>query len=620
MTRAIEFSIRSHDKAVRMYRAGLKHRILTLPVRGSLGVGDEIIVILSLPFAGERFELTATVKHCSSSSTILQLGSLPERLVELISRAPTDDEPEEPTIDADSTDGEAPPPESPAEEPPSPEPSAEEPDVEDAGAEEAARPAPSSRFRLSRPGRKGDSSEISEVPGTTTQQVKIGATGARGKGGIPVPGGGGRTIGGELLQEGEIEEKGMRGVFLDQLRRGATGVLVVEGYRERYWALVVDGRPVRYRREPPSRSDTLDYQASRARLVQPDELNAARQLAELTGMEMRVVLQRLELLAEEQVETLESRNAQQVTERLLGVNYGTYKFYGMPLVSRVLSEGPVDVMRILWSQARQKYADLSDKQIASRIDEYHKHHVVVTDEGAALIGELRLDMREQGFVDRYLRGGWQLAELLGRLDLTNRSVMETLLTLQDLDIVVLSEREGPNWKLARAERFLIDRLDYLGKDHFAFVDAHWSSLDRELASACDRVARNLDDPLLDELPLERIGQMRQEIRDKLVEVRGIFADRDRRQAYRATLIERGKLAMASSLFAKKGEMALFKREATVARDCFLRVIEVDPGGPGTEHVGRARRVLEDISRGVLTKTSVSEDRDSLLPSLEDLDR
>jgi len=630
VTRTVEFAILSQEKAVRMYRAGLRHRILTLPVEPDAAVGDEVAVLLTLPFADEQFEIPAVVKHCSAASTIVQLESLPARLVEIAGGAAAGEaEPVPPVATPQASEPTPSPPgttSAPAA-PPADEtaaPPADETAAPSAALKPKPKPAPkpgtsSRRFRLAGPNR-GKAGSAPQVPGARTQKVEIGGAGDRAKGGIPVPGSGNRTVGGEPAEEGELEEKGMRAVFLDHLRRGSTGVLVVEGYRERYWVFLVDGRPVRFSREPPSRSDTLDYQASRTRKVEPDALNEARQVAELTGIDIRAVLLDLELLTEEQIVALEARTARQVTERLLGVNYGTHRFFDLPILSRISAGQPADVMRVLWDQMRRKYADLSDKQIAQRIDQYHKHHVVLTDEGGDLVGELTLGKREQGFVNRYLRGGWQLAELLGRLDLTNRSVMEILLTLQDLDVIVLSEREGPNWKLARAERFLIDRMDYLGKDHFAFVDAHWSSLGHELSKACDRVARTLEDPLLDQLELGRIGEMRREISDKLGEVRGIFADRDTRKEYRGTLIEKGKLSMAASLFAKKGEMALFKREATLARDCFLRVLEVDPVGPGAEHVGRARRVLDDISRGVLTEATVTSDDEKELLSLEDLDR
>lgn len=622
MTRRIEFDIGSREKAQRLFKTGLKHGILPLPTIPDVGVGDLVEVWLTLHWSGESFELPAKVMHCGAS-TVVKLQSLPDELVAALhSDGPAAREPialpsipEVPEVPASRPDSpeetlEAPRPAPPVDSPPAVEPG----------------PTPKKRgFRLRGP-RGGGAAKVTprptpkKPPGAASHYSLDRASSPAEGPTIPIPGGGGKGLKGVLDEEGSLEERDVRSLLMGLLQRTANGVLVVEGYREVNWCFVVHGKPVKFMREPPSRSDALDYQASRARLVEPDDLNHARQIVQLTGLPMGDVLRDLGLLDEDQLQDLEGKTAWQVTERLLGVNYGTYRFFALPGLEKVLHGVPADVMGVLWNRAREKYAQLTDKKIAHRIDQYHKHHMVLTDDGKEMAGQLSLGKREALFVQRYLRGGWQIAELLGRLDLTNRAVMEIVFTLQDLSIIDLSEREGPNWRLARAERFLIDRMDYMGKDHFAFVDAHWTSLDRELAAACDKVAKTLDDPVLNQLELGSVSQMRHQITEKLGEVRQIFADREPRRDYRATLIEKSKLTMATSLFAKQGEMALFKKEATVAKECFERVIELDSGGPGAGHVSRARRVLDDISRGVLTESTAAKADKGGLVTLEDIDK
>jgi hypothetical protein len=623
MTRRVEFDIGTREKAERLFQTGLQHRILSLPPVADTGVGDAITVVLDLHYTGESFELPAKVMHCGAGSTVVKLDELPDAVIAALRE------------EAPPPPAEPPPP--PAE-PPAPEPPAEPRSDERTPIALAATPdsqtnipvlrpseepaaSPRSRgFRLKGPrggGGQAKSAPRPAPPGLKSHYSLDPAPAPSGGPVIPVPGGGGKGIKATLEEEGALEDLDMRGLLMSLLQRSALGVLVVEGYKELHWCFVVHGKPVKFLREPPSRSDTLDYQASRARLVQPDDLNRARMMAQLTGQRIEEVLKDLGLLDAEQLAKLEAKTAWQVTERLLGVNYGTYRFFHLPGLDKVLHGAPADVMGVLWTRARGKYADFSDKKIAQRIDQYHKHHMVLTDKGKELADQLSLGRLEELFVQRYLRGGWQIAELLGRLDLTNRSVMEIVFTLEELEIIDLSEREGPNWRVARAERFLIDRMDYMDKDHFAFVDAHWSSLDRELLAACDKVARTLDDPVMNQVELGSVAQMREEITHKLAEVREIFASHDARREYRANLIEKSKRSMATGLFAQQGEMALFKKEATLAKECFERVVELDAGGPGTDHVGRARRVLGDISRGVLTQATKVDERGQL--TLEEID-
>jgi hypothetical protein len=624
MSTRVEFDIGTPEKAERLFQTGLKHRILPLPPVAGAGVGDAIVVVMSLHFTGESFELPAKVMHCGAGSTVVKLDELPDAVIAaLAGEAPASTSPsvDQPPAEPEPTEPEPAEPE-PAERKPIALPAQPDSQTEIPAVKPPSKPASRFKtrgFKLKGPrGGRSDGATPPSKSSSAKSHYSLDPTPTSTAGPvIPVPGGGGKGIKATLEDEGSLEDLDMRSLLISLLRRSALGVLVVEGYRELNWCFVVHGKPVKFLREPPSRSDTLDYQASRARLVEPDEMNRARQLTQLTGQRIEEVLGDLGLMDADALRKLEAKTAWQVTERLLGVNYGTYRFFHLPGLDKVLHSAPADVMGVLWTRARAKYAELSDKKIAHRIDQYHKHHMVLTDEGKELAEQLSLGKREALFVQRYLRGGWQIAELLGRLDLTNRTVMEIVFTLEELGIIDLSEREGPNWRIARAERFLIDRMDYMDKDHFAFVDAHWSSLEPELLVACDKVARTLDDPVMNQLELGSVGQMREQIIEKLGEVREIFVHHDHRREYRGGLIEKSKRTMATSLFAAQGEMALFKKEAVLAKECFQRVVELDAGGPGTDHVGRARRVLDDISRGVLTQATKVDDRNQL--SLEDID-
>jgi hypothetical protein len=247
---------------------------------------------------------------------------------------------------------------------------------------------------------------------------------------------------------------------------------------------------------------------------------------------------------------------------------------------------------------------------------------VLTDQGRSLAEPLidSLAGQEQRFLQRYLRGGWQLAELLGRLEMPTRNLIELVLSMQDLGVIELNEREGDRWREARAERYIIDRMDYMEKDHFAFVEAHWSCLEPELIAACDKVTRTIEDPMMDLIELEKLSQMREEIRSKLADVRALFQDKAGRREYRNELVEMGKRMMAGELFGKQGEMEVFKGDLKLARECFERVLELDPRGSGSNNrIRRAKSALADLARGATPKVADDLDMEDDGVDLEDLD-
>ena len=676
--KTLEFSIRSVKQGRRLYGAGLKHRMLTLPVDPELAHGDAVTIRLHLAITRDTFELPAKVVHCGGSATIVQVDSVPAKIYAVIGELPPTEPPgaalaetvesvpvaigtteatrpassvEDDRRGATTTPGSAsaatPAPAATAPSSPSatrPAPPGETsapggtPPARVATARSAGPATPesppgdparsSSSFRLRGP-RKGSPPSAGRPPASASpgpaavSPPPAGAPRAPDpETALPIPGKPGQLLPATPTVVGSLEDRGMADVFMDLLKQTATGVLVVDGYKERYWGFLVQGRPVRYTREPPTRAEALDFHFSRAQLLEPPVLERVRQLSELLGVSLDDVILSRGLLTEAQVSGVLKQCATQVTDRLMGVNFGKYRFFAMDDVPDLLRGDPADVMGVLWERSRARFAGRSEKQVKQMLEDVHKQHVLVTELGRELVHELTLPRREQILVERYLRGGWQVAELVARIEVPRRDLLEVIFTLEALGLVTLSEREGDSWQLARAERFLIDREDYMGKDHFAFVEAHWTCLEQELIRACDKVERKLSDPVLDELELDEVGAMRDAIRAKLTEVRRIFVDTEALREYRGTLVERGKARQAAELFHRQGEMALFKGEGDLARECFERVQEVDPGGgQSTLRLARAKRVLQDLGRGVITQAVETDgDEDVLGMSPEDLDK
>jgi hypothetical protein len=655
----IAFPIKTKEQGQRTYQSGLKHRVLTAPATPNAGIGEQVEVELQLQYADRSFILLGQVMHTGDVATIVQLDTLPAELLEVLGqRAPAvarPDEIEQTDVSPDTTHSRpiTPPAEleetlrsppadpyggrpAPAEpEPaelapaPTPEPApAPEPEPEPVAAPAAPAPAapapaaPPSRPRSQPmsprpaaaaptasppPSRQAAAQTATPSGGMPAYQAPATPAAGGGARGIPLPGRAIQTVPGAPLMEGSLGERSMREIFMDLLRQGSTGLLVVDGFRERYWGYVINGKPVRYSREPASRSESIEYQISRQKLIDPTALERVRYVSTIMGYETDEGVVRMGMISAAKTRELVLETAQLITDRLLAVNYGSFWFYEIPEFAKLVDGDPVNVMAVLWERSRQRFADIEDKAVRELVDKLYKHHVIVTEEGRALAGQLSIGGQEARFLQRYLRGGWQVAELLGRLELPTKPLMALVMSLQDLGIITLAEREGPLFKTMRAERFLIDRMDYMDRDHFAFLEAHWSCLEYELLAACDNIALTLDEPIMEQLEIGDIQDMKAAIRDKLVEVRQTFSSTERRRAYRAEIIGEDKRMMAADLFLKQGEMELFKADSGKAKDIFSRVLELDPGGSGsTERVGRARKVLGDLERGILTKPMGSQ--------------
>ncbi len=655
--KTIEFSINSVKHGRRLYGAGLKHRMLTVPVDASLAQGDEVTVEMTLVPTRDVFPIPGRVVHCGGSATIVQMGDVPAKIYAVIGElppsapAPAPPTAEVPVADTPPTAAKpAPTPaaKAPAARPPAAKAPAAEPPAAPPVPAGSGDPAPDPGGAAPSGASTSAPLERSGPPGTSTRMFRLKgpkppaamrkpAEGAQTAApapksapaapppdpdqALPIPGKPNAAIRATPEVEGALADRGMPDVFMELLKGQATGVLVVDGYKERYWGFFIDGRPRRFHREPPTRAEALEFHFSKAGLLEPAVFERVREQADLLGLPLDEAILRRGLLDREQVDGVLRTCATQVTERLMLVNFGRYRFYDLDDVRSLVPGRAADVMNVLWERTRAKFAGRSEKKVKELLEKWHKHHVLITDHGRALVPELQMRHRERVIVERYLRGGWQVSELVGRIEIPRRELLEVIFTLEALGLITLSEREGDNWRLARAERFLIDREDYMDKNRFAFVEAHWTCLAEELERACGKVEEKLMDPVLDELEIEEVGAIRDAIRAKLAEARTVFADDEQRREYRFTLVEKAKARMAAELFHRQGEMALFKGEGEKARECFERVQEVDPGGgQSTLRLARARRVIEDLKRGILTQAAETDgDEDVMGVAPEDLD-
>ncbi len=665
---SLSYTVSTLAEGQQLYRQGIKHNLISVPASTDRLLGERVTIHLILEYNGESFDLQGGVVHSGTVATVIQLDPVSQEVVDALGVSvpvpkvmdlaeQTIITPPEPDADSEDWSISDLDEDSGADAPTmqidtyaddsmdsmSMEYSDDEESAEAESENTRKRRAASStatstvslvvpRSGLERSGRKRRRrSSYKDHKRRKAARAKGGMGRLPGKArpadskGIPVPGKPGQFVPGVPTEKGALDDQSMREVLMELLKRRVTGLLVVDGFRERYWAMLVAGRPVRYQRDPQSRSEAIDYLVIRSKLAQADAVENARVLAELTGSRIEDVILSLGLVPREKLEELSSQSARQTTERLMNVNYGGYNFYSMPEFADLLKEPPADVMGVLWERVREQFSGYTEKRIAELVDEYHKHHVVITDHGRSMVKELDVGGVEQRFLERYLRGGWQVSKLIGRLEMPTRKLVELLLSLEDLGIILLSEDEGPNWRTARAERFLIDRMDYMERDYFAFVEAHWSCIESELMTACDKIAATLEEPVMQELELAEVNQMRADIRAKLAEVRTIFSSRESRREYRQSLQDTDKVGASCDLFFKQGEIALFKKDVRIAHECFERIVELDPGGSGSgERLKRARAVLKDLSKGVITSSSaVEEELDTgewkqLAP--EDLDR
>ncbi|MCK6527138.1 hypothetical protein L6R50_06080 [Myxococcota bacterium] len=538
---------------------------LTLGFRPELPLLTDVVVDLGIPWAGRVAELAATLALAGPSwSTYAVYGAPPDVIAALRSVPAPGSRAVEPVPASGMHRGQA------------------LRDEEDPSLEtfvgsivETARPSPAP-LRQSAP------------PPPAPRLAPVGLTGRA----APAPDGG-AAIPAASSDAGDFGEKGWRTLLLERARSRDTGVLVIDGLHERRWAYFVDGLPVRFLRQPPARSEGLVHVAVTMGLVPAAVAERTEELARLAGEPEGQALVRLAGLSAPDLDRVRREAATRITRYLLGSNFGRYAFYPVPEVARLLPDTPASVGAALLDAARSRWAAMDEDRLGREKDARLELRWLPRPGSEALLAQLPLPMPERRFTDRYLPAGFRVRELLQRRDLADRQAVELMLSLADLGISEFTDSEGDMRDKLRLNRALLRCSDGLkSRDHFQFLGVHWSSLGDEVEAA---VAR-LDSALASGRAAAELGAEQREVlelaRARLAEVRATLISADGRRKHRNERIGADQREMAADLFAKQGDMALFKGDARLAGRCFQRALELDPGtADGEERRARARAAL-----------------------------
>ncbi len=416
--------------------------------------------------------------------------------------------------------------------------------------------------------------------------------------GIAVPNQPDRRVPGIIAFETTLGGSASYDVFMRVLAKRITGVAVWDVADGRYWAYVVGGGPVHYVREPSLETEAIETLIGRKNLVSEPVLEQARRLATLTGRPLVSVVMRLRLISETQLFNLRGDQTRMVTEHLLDCTTGTVRLYEVPEIREVFQESGSAVLKMLWRHAAKSHESMDSSAVRSKLEAMKPKFVSLTTEGKAILHKLPLSSVQQTFVNRLLRPSRPVRKLFTRMEMAEVDAARLLLSMQRLGLVLLAARGAENQKDAEIERKLRDRFRRVDRDVFGFLGLHWSALPEELAEAVSSLDAELKKFSTIGDAISNFDAMRSALLDRLEEARGLLSSEKQRQKYRRKVVDANEQFMAAETLLKQGEMALFRRDRKQARECFARMLEIDPGGSGShDRRERAKTALLQLEDG-----------------------
>ncbi len=566
------------DALAEAWRAGLHRGVITPRSTGTRDIGP-CEVLVEVPFAGLSLSVRGEIFHAGRVLTIVRLARVPQELKALAAKEP-------PAAAASPTSRPA------------------EPEREAVSRDDPPGGRPSYwALRLRKDGQRrpvarapGDSVEAQqgrEVGPPPRASFDASESIIRGPG-LPIPGSDERLIPGTGLFGGTLDKTSPFALLVKIRTRKLTGVCVFDGGERRYWAYFVHGRPAHYERRPVLQSESIESVLMRRKLLSQPILERALWHAAITAMPVPMVIRQLELVAPAKLDQVVVEHLELTTRRLMDWDRGRFRFFEASDLDRLFRNRSLDPLELLWSRAVMRFANLGAAQAHAELNEILPLFASLSKEGRILLDRLPLEEAQRRVLDRLRRPHRRVRKLAQSPDLSKREAADLLLAARLLGLIELSAR-GPETRSdaeQEKERKLRERLSRLHLDHFRFLGLHWAALPREIGAACDLLVAELEEFSTIGGDITNYSAIRDDLSVRINELRRLAKDHGRRRAYRHELLGETELLMATENYLNRGEMALFKNDPDEVRDCFERVLEIDPGGAGShKRIKRAKDVL-----------------------------
>jgi len=394
---------------------------------------------------------------------------------------------------------------------------------------------------------------------------------------------------------GDFGKSSWRDTLLHLLVLDATGVLVIHAFREVRWCYIVNGEPVHYVGDQPHPGELLSDVLVKGGAVSAELWAEALRMRKITGVLTGEYLVSQGHISRDALNLALQDRAQRITRNLMGMNFGDFSFHPLPAIRDVFPLPKVDLLLLLLEHQRMALAKVEDEDLIKQAEVLYRLHVRPTEGRKRMVQELPLNEVEMRLVTEVVPAGWTLAELVGLKEMEERLLLRLLFALRAMGLIEFVETEGPVAKRNRAERTLYEALAELKRrNDFDGLHAHWSSSVTDIEAGYQKILRDTDperyagfkDARIDDL-LRQVREMAEEIWQRLKTPQG-------RLEARKQVVEIGQLRMASDLLFAQGEMARYKGNMGLARVCYIRVLELDPGGPeGAENTQGSKKALAD---------------------------
>lgn len=398
--------------------------------------------------------------------------------------------------------------------------------------------------------------------------------------------------GGEVRREADPEE-----VLLDISRQAFSGLLEFAAEDRRFQLQLEEGHVIEVSGRPYKEQEELGPMLRVADRVSEDELGEVSSYAIKEELRLQTALLELDIIPLEEIRRAVAGRLTYLLRMICDLGEGTAQLTPRDdLDSFPLPETEVrvhlPVESVIFRRRIDHFHSLDSDERDALIAEHRDEHPDVAPEAAGRIERAFADSAHRTLVSRMVDGSLCLEDVISESFLPPDETVSVLFALRSMDLVEFRSDPDESRALERFEDDLeVQHMSVHKASYFEVLNVHWSAYD-DVVDEGYRERSEYFDP--DDAPgdLPRKSQRRlEEISERIDAAYRVLKSRKSRHEYRQKIMPEYKLEHAVPLLMRRGRLAMRRGRPEVARDAFLRVVELEPGHDA------ATRELEAISEG-----------------------
>jgi tetratricopeptide (TPR) repeat protein len=376
---------------------------------------------------------------------------------------------------------------------------------------------------------------------------------------------------------GDMGDRSLRDGLVALSLERATGLLtIVEPGGKRRFGFWLKGGPVGWRTEPMDKEEVLGVLLFRSGNLTKEQLAQSLKVMNETGVLQGEALIDIGALTYGQLVMVLQKQAEFVLQRAMRVRDGVWGFHKLKRLPRPFVNPPLKVPSLLY-RALQAHAK------SMRLEELYKAQKHILDQYISInptllpvIEEIRFKSPEMKLLEVIQSTSWRMRELFSVSPMSRQETATAVWALNELRCLEFSDTEHLSRYLDRISSRILGKAQGLRRaNHFDVLEVHWISLDDEVKAAHKKMSNEFNSSNYHDLTAE-LERGLAAINSAIEAAFAAVKDKIARRVYREDIVEPSMVFQSAELLAKKGEMAIMKKDYREAHLCWSKALELFP--------------------------------------------